>query len=139
MRKTVAVKQNKYPMPQSLTGSVNDRDEISLSWSAPDESEFLTKTVTDDVEEARCVLITDIGRLDHSRYGRNNTYGIGNGAGSYFDYPNALAPKSFMVFNAKSPVWRSMTSTAVPQSGLPIPGDQMFVSFQASGALPTTG
>ncbi len=131
--KTVAVKQNKYPMPQSLTGSVNDRDEISLSWSAPDESEFLTKTVTDDVEAYDAFAITDIGDWTTVDMDGNNTYGIGNGAGSYFDYPNALAPKSFMVFNAKESGVAVYDQYGRPTKWAPYSGDQMFVSFQASG------
>lgn len=131
--KTVLIKHNKYPVPQSLTGSLNDRDEVSLSWSAPDESEFASKTVTDDVEAYDAFAITDIGDWATVDMDGNNTYGIGNGSGSYFDYPNALAPKSFIVFNAEESGVTVYDQYGHPTKWTPYSGDQMFVSFQASG------
>ena len=132
VEKTVAVRQNKYPMPQNLTGSLNGSDEVSLSGSAPDESEFSVKTVTDDAEAYEAFAITDIGDWLTVDMDGNNTYGIGNGSGSYFDYPNALDPKSFIVFNAKQSGVTVHDQYGRPTKWTPHSGDQMFVSFQAS-------
>ena len=77
--------------------------------------------------------ITDIGDWTTVDMDGNNTYGIGNGAGSYFDYPNALAPKSFMVFNAKESGVAVYDSTAVLQSGLPIPATRCLYLSRLRG------
>lgn len=131
---TVSVDLPKFPAPHNLQGSVDADDNISLQWNEPAAEEFTTLTVTDDVESYESFAIDNIGDWTVVDLDQQLTFGIGDGAGSFLAYPNALDPKGFIVFDAPLSGVQVHNSFGQPTKWTPHSGDKMFVSFQASGS-----
>lgn len=131
--RSVDVRQSTLPAPGQLSGSVDGDDNVSLSWEEPSPSLFTVVETTDDVEAYESFIIDGVGEWTMVDRDGNRTFGIGDGAGSYHNFPYALDPKAFIVFNAPESGVEVYDVHDRPTKWAPHSGDQMFVSFQASG------
>lgn len=131
--RSIDVRQSMLPVPGQLSGSVDDCDMVSLSWDEPSPSLFTVVETTDDVEAYESFIIDDVGEWTMADLDGCRTYGIGDGAGGYRNFPNAIDPKAFIVFNAPEAGVEVYDVHDRPTKWAPHSGDQMFVSFQASG------
>lgn len=127
----VTAKSPVLPGVESLKGTINNTA-VKLDWkqSVATQDQF---SVTDDVEGYEAFAIDQIGEWTMYDGDQQQTYGIGDGQGSYRKYANALDPKAFIVFNAPQSGVTVYDSQGNPTNWTPYSGDQMFVSFQASG------
>lgn len=129
----VTVKHSLLPMPEGFEGDMDANGNVELRWNDADLSKLTQTVVTDDCEAYEPFAINEVGEWTMHDGDGQNTYGISDGNGSYHAYKNALDPKAFIVFNE-------------PKSGVAVAdefgrqgkwathsGEQMFVSFQASG------
>lgn len=130
----VRVNQSTLPVPEALTGNVDNDDMVTLSWEAPDNGKFTAVVVDDDVENYSPFAISGIGEWTMIDVDGNRTFGISDGVGGFHAYPNAIDPKSFIVFNAPESGVEIYSINGTPTKWAPHSGDQMFVSFQASGS-----
>lgn len=131
---TISVKVEMPNLPKvSDLKATTDGNQTLLTWTPADLESLGLQTVTDDAEDYDAFSISEIG--DWTMYDGDGqmTFGISDGNGGYRAYPNAIDPKSFIVFNAPESGVSVYDSNGRPTKWAPYSGNQMFISFQASG------
>lgn len=99
----------------------------TMTWSAPNlEGEIVNY---DDVESYQPFAIDNVGDWTMVDVDGSYTYGIASGD-SYVDFPHAIEPKSWIVFNAPESGAIIYDNGGRPTGWKPRSGDQMFISFQ---------
>lgn len=132
--KSVSVRHSSLPSPRVLTGEKLSDGNVHLCWEEPDLGNLGAVNTADGAEDYEPFIVDGIGEWSVFDGDGELTFGISDGAGGYRAYPNALDPKAFIVFNASEAGLDNVDTFGNPAKWGAHSGNQMFVSFQASGS-----